>query len=157
MEKKVGQDPAPHYSISTQDYVSILAVTGSGAFPLVRQFRAAVEEFTLELPGGHVVDGETPEQSARKELLEETGFVAGELILLGALAPDTGRLSNRMWCFFAPEVARDAKEEFRPQPGIEPVIFKKPLRELILGTPSFPSALNRATILMAVAAGHIRV
>src|SRR5213079_2244404 len=70
------------------------AVTPNGTFPLVRQFRPALEEFTLELPSGHVDLGESPEQAARKELREETGFVANELILLGSLSPDTGRLSN---------------------------------------------------------------
>jgi ADP-ribose pyrophosphatase len=79
--KSVGNDTALHYSISTQDYVSVFAITRSGTFPLVRQFRPAVEEMTLELPSGHVDEGDTPEEAARKELLEETGLVANELIL----------------------------------------------------------------------------
>jgi len=57
----------------------VLAITRDKTFVLVRQFRPAIEMFTLELPGGHVEEGETPEQSARKELLEETGFGAEEL------------------------------------------------------------------------------
>jgi len=153
--KSVGDDVALHYSISTLDYVSIFAVTPNGTFPLVRQFRPAVEDFTLELPSGHVDLGESPEQAARKELHEETGFVANELILLGSLSPDTGRLSNRLWCFFAPRVAPNPPDDFKPQPDVEPLIYDKPLRNLILAEPAFSSALNRATILMAVARGHI--
>jgi ADP-ribose pyrophosphatase len=153
--KSVGEDAALHYSISTLDYVSVFAVTTNGTFPLVRQFRPAIEEFTLELPGGHVDQGETPEQAARKELHEETGFVAKELILLGNLSPDTGRLGNRQWCFFAPRVARDPTAEFKAQPDAEPVVYHKSLRDLILAESAFSSALNRATILMAVAATHI--
>src|SRR5207302_164850 len=106
---------SPHYSIGTRDYVSVLAVTRDGTFPLVRQFRPAVEMITLELPGGHVDEGETPEQAARKELREETGFVANELILLGAFSPDTGRLSNRMWCFFGPQVEQNSTAKFEPE------------------------------------------
>src|SRR5438045_35612 len=90
--KKIENDPAPHYSITTLDYVSVFAVTPNGTFPLVRQFRPAVEEVTLELPCGHVDEGETPEQAAGRELREETGFIAKELILIGNLSPDTGRL-----------------------------------------------------------------
>ena len=153
--KSVGNDAALHYSISTLDYVSVLAVTKNGTFPLVRQFRPAIEEFTLELPSGHVDQGETPDQAARKELHEETGFVANELILLGNLSPDTGRLGNRLWCFFAPRVARDPAVEFKAQPDIEPLVYNRSLRDLILAEPAFSSALNRATILMAVAGGHI--
>ena len=79
VEKSVENNSAPYYSIRTRDYVSVLAITRDKTFVLVRQFRPAIEMFTLELPGGHVDEGETPEQSARKELLEETGFVAEEL------------------------------------------------------------------------------
>jgi ADP-ribose pyrophosphatase len=153
--KRISDQAAPHYSISTRDYVSVLAVSSDGAFPLVRQFRPAIEEITLELPGGHVDPGETPEQAARKELREETGFVANELILLGAFSPDTGRLSNRMWCFFAPHVAQDSIAKFEPEPDVEQVIYDKSLRDLVLSEPEFCSVLNRATILMAVAKGYI--
>lgn len=155
--KSIGDDAALHYSISTLDYVSVFAVTKNGAFPLVRQFRPAIEEFTLELPSGHVDQGETPEQAAKRELREETGFVANELILLGSLSPDTGRLGNRLWCFFAPRVAPSPPDDFNPQPDVEPLVYDKPLRHLILAEPAFSSALNRATILMAVAGGHIKL
>lgn len=154
--KKVGKDDALHYSISTQDYVSVFAVTRAGTFPLVRQFRPAIEEVTLELPSGHVDEGETPDQAAARELCEETGFIANNLILLDQLAPDTGRLGNDLWCFFAPQVT-PGPNGFIPQPEIEPVVYNKSLRSLVLHEPAFCSALNRATILAAVAAGHIEL
>ena len=155
MEKVVGDEALLHYSISTRDYLSVLAVTGDGTFPLVRQFRPAVEMVTLELPGGHVEANETPEEAARKELREETGFIADELILLGTLSPDTGRLANRMWCFFAPRVVQSSAVAFEPEQGVESIVYDKPLRHLILAEPAFSSALNRAAILMAVAKGVI--
>lgn len=154
-EKNVSGQAAPHYSISTQDYVSVFAVTADGKFPLVQQFRPAIEQVTLELPSGHVDQGQTPEQAARAELREETGYIADDFILLGQLSPDTGRLGNSMWCFFAAGVKPDDTSAFVPQPGIDPMIYDKPLRHLILETPAFCSALNRATILMAVADGHV--
>ena len=155
--KSVGHEVALHYSITTLDYVHVLAVTKNGTFPLVRQFRPALEMVTLELPSGHVDSGETPEQAAKRELREETGFVANELILLGSLSPDTGRMSNRLWCFFAPQVGPNPPADFKPQPDVEPVVYDKPLRNLILAEPAFSSALNRATILMAAASGHIEL
>jgi ADP-ribose pyrophosphatase len=154
--KKIGNDAAIHYSISTRDYVSVFAVTQDGKFPLVRQFRPAVEGVTIELPSGHVDEGETPEQAAARELHEETGFIANELILLGRLSPDTGRLSNGLWCFFAPRVTPDPND-FTAQPEVESLVYEKSLRNLVLTEPAFSSALNRATILMAVAGGYIEL
>ena len=157
IEKGGASDIAPHYSIATRDYVSVLAITKEGSFPLVMQFRPAVEMVTLELPGGHVDESETPEEAARKELREETGFIAHHVISLGALSPDTGRLSNRMWCFFAPDVARSQDSLFKAEQGIQPILYEQPLRDLILAEPAFSSALNRAAILMAVAKGFINL
>jgi ADP-ribose pyrophosphatase len=146
---------SPHYSLTTRDYVSIFAVTTDGKFPLVSQFRPAVEMITLEIPGGYIEEGQTPEEAARKELLEETGFMAKELISLGVLAPDTGRLDNRMWSFFAPRVVGSRADAFQAEPSVKPVLYDKPLRNLVLSESAFCCALNRATILAAVAQGYI--
>jgi 8-oxo-dGTP pyrophosphatase MutT (NUDIX family) len=155
--KQISDDSAPHYSIATLDYVSVVAVTPQGTFALVRQFRPAIELMTLELPSGHVEKGETPEDAARRELREETGLIADEFILLGELAPDTGRLGNRMWCFFAAGVARDPAGRFLPEPGLEPIMYTKGLRDLVLHEQEFCSALNRAAVLLAVAKGLLEL
>src|ERR1051325_816606 len=77
----------PHYSIQAPDFVVVIALDEQQRLILVRQFRPAVEEFTLELPAGHIEAGETPEQSARKELLEETGYEAEQFTFLTKFSP----------------------------------------------------------------------
>ena len=94
----------PYYMLEVSDYVTVVARTPQGDLILVRQHRPVVGRDTIELPSGHVDPGETPEQAARRELLEETGMVADTLEPLGVLTPDVGRLVNRMWCYFAPDV-----------------------------------------------------
>src|ERR1022692_697908 len=101
LARAVEGSAAPYYFLRTSDYVSILAATTDGSVLLVRQHRPAVGKETLELPSGHVEDGELPEAAARRELAEETGYEAKKFELLGTLAPDTGRLENKLWCFYA--------------------------------------------------------
>ena len=94
----------PYYMLDVPDYVAVVARTQDGRILLVRQHRPVVGHETIELPSGHVDPGETPEAAARRELLEETGAVPGTLEFLGTLVPDIGRLTNRMWCYFAADV-----------------------------------------------------
>ncbi len=102
--KYVDGDPSPHYSVRPADYIAIVACDTEGRFLLVRQYRPVVEAETIELPSGLVDPGETPEVTARRELIEETGHEAGEVEFLGELTPDVGRLGNRLWCFYAANV-----------------------------------------------------
>ncbi|MGH3821805.1 MAG: NUDIX hydrolase [Pseudonocardiaceae bacterium] len=59
--------------------VAIVALTEDDRVVLVRQFRPGPAKVLLELPGGNVDRGESVEAAAERELLEETGFAAGEL------------------------------------------------------------------------------
>lgn len=61
------------------DATAILAFTVEGDVLLVRQFRPGPEIVVDELPGGVVEPGESEVDAAQRELLEETGYAAGEL------------------------------------------------------------------------------
>ena len=146
----------PHYSIRTRDYVGIVAVNPEGELLLVRQFRPAVWATTLELPSGHVEPGQTPEEAARTELLEETGHEAERFELLGDFSPDTGRLGNRMWCFFAGHALPTRNPAHQPEAGIDFVLYRGSLRDL-LKEEGFYSALNCAALFAAVLHGKLKI
>lgn len=55
------------------------AVTDTDDILMVRQFRPGPGRFTYDVPGGMVEKGATPEETARQELLEETGYVPGKI------------------------------------------------------------------------------
>ena len=110
--KHLGTDAEPFYSLKLPDYVAIVAYTTTGDMVLVRQYRPAIEDSTLELPSGLVDASDDPAATARRELEEETGYRVGELLHLGTLYADTGRLQNRLWCYLATNV--------KPIPGWEP-------------------------------------
>jgi len=148
--KQVAGQSAPYYALRLQDYVSIVALTAQQELVLVRQFRPAVERHTLELPSGTVERNETPAQSARRELAEECGFDAAEPELLGALLSDTGRLENRLWCFYATGVSPLAGGHV-PEPGLEPVLVPANRLPELLVEGQFDHALHLAVLMLAVA------
>lgn len=51
----------------------------------VEQYRPAIGTVTIEIPGGRREPGESPAENAARELFEETGYIAGELRLLGRM------------------------------------------------------------------------
>jgi 8-oxo-dGTP pyrophosphatase MutT (NUDIX family) len=152
-----GEEVAQRYhSLSQADYVSVVALTEDGRIPLVRQFRPALERFTLELPGGLRDANEDPEASAMRELFEETGLKAvGDAIMLGNLAPDAGRLENRLWGF-AVTVKSFPDEEWLAEPGLEPLLVDPTeLRQWILNG-RFDHAPHIALIGMAGMHGFLK-
>jgi len=92
------------YSIKPPDYVTILAETEDKKIFILKQYRPVVDDYTFELPSGHMEKGETPAQAMIRELEEETNCHANNLILLGEIIPDTGRLENRLWAFYTNDI-----------------------------------------------------
>lgn len=84
------------YRIASPDWVNVVALTRDEELVLVRQFRHGSRVVTLEIPGGLVDPGETPEEAGRRELLEETGFRAGRLEPLGSINPNPALFGNRV-------------------------------------------------------------
>src|ERR1700761_2654834 len=105
-----------YHAVKQQDYLAIVAVTPSGHFPLVHQYRPALESFTWELPAGLAEPGEDLAEGCRRELLEETGFPTRTIQALGTASPCSGRLSNRIHSFF---VETDERiDDFVPESGL---------------------------------------
>lgn len=68
--------------------VGMIAVTDDDKVVMVRQYRYACGREVLEIPAGKIDRGETsPEKAAVRELAEETGYTAREVMLLGAINP----------------------------------------------------------------------
>lgn len=81
--------------------VVIIPITADGRLLLERQFRYPVGLTILELPAGKIDRGEPIEACARRELLEETGYVAATWRHLGVMHPCVGYSNERIEIFLA--------------------------------------------------------
>ncbi len=90
--------------LTSPDWVCVIPVTGDGNVVMVRQYRHGTGELALEPPGGLVKEGQTPEQSGREELEEETGYEAEEFELLGWMNPMPAIFTNRFYVYLARNV-----------------------------------------------------
>lgn len=92
-----------YVAMEAPDWVMVIPVLGED-FLLVRQWRHAARCLTVEFPGGVRDGAEDPADTARRELLEETGFKAGRLTKLGSCNPNPALFRNTFHCYLAEEL-----------------------------------------------------
>jgi ADP-ribose pyrophosphatase len=101
-----GREPKDTFVIDAPDWINVVPVTPDGRVVLVRQFRFGIDAPTLEIPGGMCDGGEDPRDAALRELREETGYRADELVDLGWVHPNPAIQTNRCHTFLAHGVVR---------------------------------------------------
>lgn len=83
---------------------TVVPFTSAGKFVLCEQYRYAVDKIMVQFPAGGVGKNETAEEAARRELEEETGYVASEVELLGDSAAYPTKLSGWHHLYLAKNV-----------------------------------------------------
>lgn len=80
--------------------VAMLPVLANKKIVLNLNYRHALRKWVLELPRGYKRENEPNEEAARRQLKEETGYTASQLIYLGSVSPDSGSFSSSMPVYF---------------------------------------------------------
>lgn len=90
--------------------VAILPLVDGDKICLIKNRRVAAGRTLIELPAGTIDPNESPEQTALRELTEETGFTAGRVTLLRKFFLSPGILDEVMWLFVAEQLTAGATQ-----------------------------------------------
>ena len=119
LELPDGRIMPEYYVLEYPDWVNVLALTTDGQMVMIRQYRYGLGQAGFELVAGVIDEGETPEQAARRELLEETGFGGGEWQEVMTLSANPSTTNNLTHCFLATGVERISTQQLEPPEDIE--------------------------------------
>jgi ADP-ribose pyrophosphatase len=95
----------PYFILERPDAAIVFPITADDEVVLVRQYRPPLEMMELGLPAGLVEEGERPEEAARRELAEETGYTGEHWELIGRVAPNPALQNNTLYTVLARGVA----------------------------------------------------
>ena len=130
------------FVLDAGDWVNIIPLTPENEVVLIRQYRHGIEGFTLEVPGGMVdaTDG-SPQIAAIREMQEETGYDASDVVPLGRTHPNPAIQGNYCHTFLARGAVKTATPSFDGTEETEVVLV--PLAEI-------PSCIQNGQITHAL-------
>ncbi len=108
-----------YYVWPSNDVAMIAPVTPDNQFVLVKQYKHAVGEIMIEFPAGYVEAGEDVLATARRELTEETGYTAQELVPLATFANNPTKEISKVFAYLATECEPTAMQNLDSTEDIE--------------------------------------
>jgi 8-oxo-dGTP pyrophosphatase MutT (NUDIX family) len=143
----------PFYVLEYPDWVHVAAFDAEDRLLLVRQYRHAARAMSLELPGGVMDSNESdPLVTGARELLEETGHVAGSMRHLARLSPNPGTHANFIHLVLATRARQTRGLELDPSEDIavEHVPWRRAVEMALAG-----ELINSQHVgLLFIALGH---
>ncbi len=123
LEDTTGRSRGDAFVLTCRDWCNVIALTPDDQIVLVWQYRFGTNALSLEIPGGVVDEGESPAETAVRELREETAYEADSIEPFLTLEPNPAIQNNRCFTFLARGARPSGSTGFDPQEELETVLF----------------------------------
>ena len=136
-----------HYVImDAPDWVIVIPEI-NGNFLMVKQWRHGNNTLSIEFPGGVINKGEKPEDAAKREMEEETGYRAGKMTYLGCANPNPALMKNRVHFFAAEDLQELGKQKLDEDEFVEYMLIPRDEVYKKIGSEEYPHALMMSALL----------
>jgi len=111
----------PYYSFNEGNGFIVVLGINDDMIMMVKQFRIPIKQISYEFVGGYIEDGEVPEEAAKREFLEETGYICDEVKKIGVIKAGVNKANAVGHVFIASGFTESEKnlDEFEEVIGLE--------------------------------------
>lgn len=90
-----------YYVLELKDWVNCIAIDEDANVMMLRHYRHGVQKYLMEFIGGGMEENESPEEAAKREVEEETGYTGGSIFHVGTSYPNPANHTNKVHTYLA--------------------------------------------------------
>lgn len=105
-----GKEISDFYKVTIKDCAAIVALTEDNELILKKEYRYCYDKELIEIPAGVLEENEDSLVTAKRELLEETGYVSDKWTFLGKMVESSAKLTNYMYIYMAEDCKKVSEQ-----------------------------------------------
>jgi ADP-ribose pyrophosphatase len=121
-----------YYVLELKDWVNCIAIDEDANVMMLRHYRHGVQKYLMEFIGGGMEENESPEEAAKREVEEETGYTGGSIFHVGTSYPNPANHTNKVHTYLAVggKISQDQNLEVGETITVEKIPLKTVIAEM---------------------------